>query len=84
MYGGFFIEHTADGKPFLGYQYVDGAVNMRLFLCNKDTAVATSATFDRAMTELMKTDDKLIVAEGSIDGLRKPQGRQQHKPGGKG
>lgn len=84
MYGGFFLDYTPDGKPFLGYEYTDGIAQTRLFLCTKETALPTRVTFSKAIDELMKMDDKLVAVEGSIDGLRKPQGRKQHEPRGKG
>lgn len=84
MYGGFYLEYTSDGKPYLGYEYTDAVANVRLFICTKDTAMAAQLTFGQAIDELMKMNDKLVAAEGSIDGLRKPEGRQQLKPGGSG
>lgn len=84
MKGGFFLAYTEDGQPFLGYEYEDAASRVTLFLANKSTAQAAKLTFNRAVDELMKMDNKLVAVEGSLDGLRKPEGRQQHKPRGKG
>lgn len=84
MKGGFFLSYTEDGQPFLGYEYEDSACRVTMFLANKNTAQAAKLTFNRAVDELMKMDNKIVAVEGSIDGFRQPEGRQQHKPRGKG
>lgn len=71
---GLFIDYTPDGQPYLGIEYAGGGISVRQFICNKMTARAFETGVTKAVNELLKTSPRLVAAEGSLDGFRKPQG----------
>ena len=71
MYGGFFTDHDAQGKAYMGYEYHDGAISVRTFLGNRETAADVRTAFLACLNDLKETPDKLIEVKGMGDaGLR--------------
>lgn len=62
---GGFIDHDPEtGQPYAGIEVTTPGVALKLYLCDKSNAEAFRANFNKVIDTLIKTQPKLVVANG--------------------
>lgn len=66
-----FIDYKDDGTPYMGLMIEDGITRVSVYLGNKQTARAFAKGFSAQIIEmandLVKTEDKIVLAKGLPD-----------------
>lgn len=76
-----YIEYDQEGRPYIGLLLTaDEGISVSYYLAHKGQArvriAAMMEQFERLVTELEATPDKLIAVKGNLDGLHDQPGRK--------